>query len=72
MANLGVRPTVDGTHRAFEVHLFGFNGNLYGEDLEVEFVRFIRGERKFGSLDELKRQIAVDCQAAAECLEKPA
>lgn len=64
VANLGVRPTVDGGSRALEVHLFGFEGDLYGEVLEVEFVRHLRGEIRFDSLDALKEQIARDADRA--------
>lgn len=62
--NLGLRPTVSGSaDRVLEVHLFDFEGDLYAKDIEVEFLRFVRPERKFGSLDELKAQIANDVAA---------
>lgn len=62
--NLGVRPTAGAsTGRVLEVHLFDFDGNLYGMDVEVEFLRFVRAEAKFGSLDELKAQIIRDIAA---------
>lgn len=66
VANIGVRPTVANAsgERLLEVHIFDFNGDLYGEDLEVTFRRFIRSERKFPSLDALKAQIAQDVAAA--------
>ena len=64
VANLGVRPTVDGEDRVLEVHLFDFSGDLYGEILEVEFVKFLRGERKFESLEALKAQISRDVDDA--------
>ncbi len=59
--NIGIRPTVggDGANRA-EVHLVGFSGDLYGQDLAVEMLDYLRGERKFDSLDALKGQIARD------------
>jgi riboflavin kinase/FMN adenylyltransferase len=61
IANLGLRPTVstDG-RRVLEVHLFDFDGDLYGVEMEVEFRRFVRGERKFGSVEDLCTQIARD------------
>lgn len=68
VANLGVRPTVDGENRALEVHLFDFAGELYGEVLEVEFVRHLRGEVRFESLDALKGQIARDAEQARDFL----
>jgi riboflavin kinase/FMN adenylyltransferase len=64
VANLGTRPTVGGGERLLEVHLLDFSGDLYGKVLKVRFVRFLRGERKFGSVDELKEQIRFDVSAA--------
>lgn len=66
VANIGVRPTVAnaGGERLLEVHIFDFSGDLYGEDLEVTFRRFLRSEQKFPSLDALKAQIAQDVAAA--------
>ena len=66
--NLGVRPTVDGTSRRIEVHLFDFDGDLYGEPMRVHFVGRIRDEKKFAGLDELKTQIAADAVAARKML----
>jgi riboflavin kinase/FMN adenylyltransferase len=64
IANLGFRPTVSQGHqRVLEVHLFDFGGDLYGMDVEVEFLRFLRGEKKFASLEELRDQIARDIAA---------
>lgn len=60
IANLGVRPTVEGAERLLEVHLFDFSADLYGQEIEVEFVRFHRPEMKFASLDLLREQIAED------------
>ncbi|EHQ56649.1 riboflavin kinase/FMN adenylyltransferase [gamma proteobacterium HIMB55] len=65
VANVGVRPTVnDGTLANLEVHLFDFDGDLYGERLNVEFMTKLRDEKKFESLDALKAAIAADQQAA--------
>lgn len=67
VANVGVRPTVnDGMLANLEVHLFDFDGDLYGERLDVEFLTKLRDEKKFESLDALKAAIAVDQQAARE------
>ncbi len=66
VANLGMRPTIGGTARSLEVHLFDFSGDLYGESLEIRFVRHLRPEIKFPSLDELCLQIQRDAQAARE------
>ena len=70
VANLGVRPTIDGKARTLEVHLFDEVGDLYGELLEVEFVRYLREEHKFGNLDELKAQLSKDAAAAVEVLKR--
>ena len=60
MTNVGVRPSVDGSKRLLETHLFGFQGLLYGLKLRVELYDKIRNEKKFGSVDELREQIAKD------------
>ena len=61
VCNVGVRPTVDGDRkRHVEVHVPDWSGRLYGRRLKVEFIRRLRGERKFPSLDALKRQIRRD------------
>lgn len=66
VANLGLRPTVDGKNRSLEVHIFDFTEDIYDRTLEVEFVRYLRGEKKFDSLDALREQIARDVTAARE------
>ena len=64
VANLGVRPTVSrGDKRMLEVHLLAFEGDLYGLEIEVEFLRFVREEKKFGSVEELRAQIGWDVAA---------
>lgn len=77
VTNLGVRPTVDGLHHRLEVHLFDFppstpesqpntiaNGDIYGQQLTVEFIAHLRGEQKFASLDALVSQIHADVEQA--------
>jgi riboflavin kinase/FMN adenylyltransferase len=64
--NIGNRPTVNGTYRAVEVHLFDWSSDLYGQTLIVQLVRFLRPEQKFSSLDALKSQIQQDCAVARE------
>jgi len=66
--NLGVRPTLANStvQRRVEVHLLDFGGDLYGQELEVNFVARLRDERKFASLDTLKEQIAVDIASARQ------
>jgi len=69
IANLGRRPTVDGTRVQLEVHLFDFNKSLYGEHICVSFQHKIRNEIKFKSFDDLKQQIQIDCNQAKKQLE---
>ena len=64
VANLGTRPTVGGEGKLLEVHVFDFQGDLYGKALEVGFLRFIRDEEKFGSVEELKVRIRQDVEMA--------
>lgn len=64
VANLGTRPTVDGGERLLEVHVLGFSGDLYGKELRVSFRKFLRPERKFGSVEELREQIGRDAEEA--------
>jgi riboflavin kinase/FMN adenylyltransferase len=66
VANLGLRPTLDGTHRSLEVHLFDFSGDLYDQTLEIRFVDHLRPEIKFPSLDSLRTQIQQDAARAKE------
>ena len=69
VANVGVRPTVgNALERILEVHIFDFSENCYGRDLEVKFERFLRPERKFSSIEELRAQIARDAKLAREIL----
>ena len=60
IANLGYRPTFNGKKILLEVHLFNFSGNLYNKHLRVEFLKFIRAEKKFKNINQLKKQINVD------------
>nr|WP_305888877.1 bifunctional riboflavin kinase/FAD synthetase [Parvularcula maris] len=64
VTNIGIRPTVDGKEERLEVHLFDFDGDLYGKTIDCHFIRFIREERKMDGLDALKAQIAKDSEAA--------
>ncbi len=69
VTNVGVRPTIeDDPAVSVESHLFDFEGDIYGRDARVDFVSFLRGERKFDGLDALKEQIARDCDGAREAL----
>ncbi|MEM1380150.1 MAG: bifunctional riboflavin kinase/FAD synthetase [Pseudomonadota bacterium] len=68
IANIGVRPTVDGQEERLEVHLFDWDGDLYGKTIRCRFVDFIREERPMEGLDALKAQIAEDCGKARAIL----
>ncbi|MCB1203664.1 MAG: bifunctional riboflavin kinase/FAD synthetase [Verrucomicrobiae bacterium] len=72
VANLGYRPTVEGGtgELRLEVHLFGLAEEIYGKDIEVEFVEKIREEEEFGGVEELKRRIADDVSEAKRVLEE--
>ena len=65
VTNVGSNPTVnsDGEIR-IETHIIGFSGDIYGKTIKIEFLRFLRGEKKFESLQELKKQIASDVENA--------
>jgi riboflavin kinase/FMN adenylyltransferase len=68
VANLGVRPTVDGTRFLVEAHVFDFAGDLYGQTLRLHLVARLRDERRFDSLEALREQIARDAAAARAAL----
>tara|TARA_A100001011_G_scaffold210617_1_gene218919 strand:- start:8624 stop:9556 length:933 start_codon:yes stop_codon:yes gene_type:complete len=64
IANLGYRPTFKQKKILLEVHIFNFSGNLYNKPLTVKFVKFIRKEKKFKNVEELKKQIKSDLKVA--------
>ncbi len=64
ISNFGQRPTVDGINLLLETHIFGFNEEIYGNDLTVEFLTFIRPEQKFIDFDQLTNQIKKDIEIA--------
>lgn len=66
VANIGVRPTVDGSRSLLEVHLFDFNAQIYGSYVEVVFLHKLRDEVRFASLDALKQQIELDAVVARD------
>lgn len=68
VANIGIRPTVDGTTELLEAHLFNFSDDIYGQEWEVEFRHFIRGEQTFPDLAALQEQIAIDIEQAKSIL----
>lgn len=70
VCNIGLRPTVDTSAKipVVEVHLFDVSADLVGKRLRTEFVKYLRPEQKFLSLEELKEQIAKDCSLARSIL----
>ncbi len=67
VANIGRRPTVNaGPESRLEAHLFDFSGDLYGQEIEVSLHGFLRAERRFAGIEELRAQIAADAAAARE------
>jgi riboflavin kinase/FMN adenylyltransferase len=67
VVSLGTRPTINGTDPLLEVHVFNFDGDLYGKYLDVDFVQRLRDERRFESLDALVAQMHLDA-AGARCV----
>ena len=68
-AYLGTRPTFDDGVPMLEVFLIGFDGDLYGRQITVELVDFVREDLKFASVEALKEQIAKDCAKAQAMLD---
>ncbi len=64
VANVGIRPTVNGTQARLEVHLFDFSRDIYGAHVHVDFLHKIRAEQRFDSLQELVKQIELDVNDA--------
>ena len=67
-ANIGIRPQFTPPKELLEPYFFDFSGDLYGQEVEVEFHHFLRGEDKFDSLEELTDQIERDCDQARKLL----
>jgi riboflavin kinase/FMN adenylyltransferase len=70
VANLGRKPTFAGETDLLEAFLFNFDGNLYGKRLTVQLIDFLRPEKKFDGIDQLKAQIAADSEQARQILSK--
>jgi len=67
-ANLGIRPSFDPPIELLEPHFFDFSGDLYGQEIEVEFHHYLRPEAKFDSLEALTAQMEQDCLTARKLL----
>ncbi|TNF42594.1 MAG: bifunctional riboflavin kinase/FAD synthetase [Cytophagales bacterium] len=64
MLNIGNRPTVDGSKKTVEAHLFDYQGDLYNRQITIFFQEFLREEKKFDSLEDLKKQLLEDQRQA--------
>jgi len=60
IANIGYRPTFNGQNLLLEVNIFGINKNLYNKEVSVNFIKFLRPEKKFKGIEQLKKQIKID------------
>jgi riboflavin kinase/FMN adenylyltransferase len=69
VASLGTRPTIGGTEALLEAHVFDFDGDLYGREIEVEFVARLRDEERFATLEALTVQMERDASAARRILK---
>ncbi len=68
MANIGTNPTFGDKRRAVEVYIMDYQGDLYGCKIHIEFVERLRGEKRFNSVEELKRQMAEDVERGVAIL----
>lgn len=64
ITNVGVKPTVKSDYALAETHIFDFSGDLYGKTISLELMHFLRAEKKFESIEELRKTIASDCEKA--------
>jgi riboflavin kinase / FMN adenylyltransferase len=73
VVNIGIRPTIENEsgERALELHLFDFDQQIYGEDIEVAFVQYLRTEQKFAGVEELRGQIRRDAELARQIYHSP-
>jgi riboflavin kinase/FMN adenylyltransferase len=70
MANVGPRPSFPEEPPALEVHLFDFDGDLYGRDIRVDFRAFVRAQQRFEGIEAVRRQLEIDRQRSLELLEQ--
>jgi riboflavin kinase/FMN adenylyltransferase len=69
MLSIGNRPTLGESEVAVEVHILRFAGNVYGKDVDIEFVRFLRENIKFASIEALRTQLVEDCRTVEALLD---
>ena len=70
ITNVGMRPTVDTNILCAETHIFDFDGDIYGKQVTIEFIKFIRGETKFDGLDALSKQVQRDIKTAKDIFKR--
>ena len=70
MANIGTNPTFSGQSLSIEANIFDFNRDVYGEKIELHFIKKLREEKKFASIEELKQQLANDKQKTSSLFKK--
>ncbi len=70
VSNIGIRPTVDGKSVTLETFIFGYDGDLYGKGVTVEFLRFMRGEVRFADTGELKQAVLADIDKVREKIKQ--
>ena len=66
MMNIGNNPTFQRNFQTLEAHIIGFNGDIYGHQISVDFIQRLRGEKRFDSIDELMLQLHKDLNATKE------
>ncbi len=69
ITNIGTNPTVEDTQRRAENFIFDFDGDLYGKEIKIEFLKYIRGEKKFDSVETLAKQVKKDIETAKGYME---
>jgi len=72
MTNIGKNPTFGGSQRTIEVNILDYHGDLYGHNLTIDLVEQLRGEKPFGTAEELKKQIAKDIKQGKKILASQA
>ncbi len=70
MMNIGFNPTVSGTRKSIEIHFFNFDGNLYGQTLQIDILERLRDEHKFDSVEDLKKQLQKDKETSLSLISK--
>ena len=69
MTNIGRRPTFGGDGRTIETYILNYQGNLYGREIRIDIVERLRGEKRFDTVEELKKQIAEDVKQGITILD---